>query len=1161
MTRATTSSRSSAYKKGLGIALISVLGFLALLLAALLLALNSRLVTRAVDRFAEENVRGTLRYSRLRVSLLGSFPEVRLTLDSLSLTYPSDRYGTFYRGDFLCGIFAEQGRGTAADTLLALDRLDVRMNPWSLLRGRVNAREVRAGGLSAFVHRFGEEDSNLDVLGFISRSGGTSSAAVSTPLISIGTLSVGGSTRLVYTDGPASVRAALTLDEFSFGAKFRASEGEFFLDDARLHLDSLRSYAIVSADTLELRSGSFDIREESSGEFTVGFCADISAATASLGRFDVPAEIGGKLIFGKAADYIRIGADSLRAEIACLPLTLDGAAQLYPDSVVVDARASLADCRLETVLRDYADRFFPAAASFSTDALLTADVSARGVYAAGSFPSVSACLRIPSSDTRYLPENIPVSHTVDIDAELSPDGKLHSDIRELRLSVPGLDVELGGGGENLTGGDPCYRVSADAVADVERLLGLLPLRDSLDIEHAEGDLHLTLDAHVHQSELRDFRFGEAEVRGALRSRHFHLKMPSDSIEACVFNAGVRLDSGLSGLDLNADFDSVYFYKGVGLTARVRKISNEAHISKVEQDGKLLPRIELSSEGERTFVKLGSARYAARGTIIRAAVQKLAAEQEHNHRHRHAHLPERLRDKDFERADIDISLDSSIVKYLNNWSASGHIQAESGFFASPMLPLRTRLTALHADFDDDRIEIDTIGVRCGTSDVNLSGSLRGIKHSLIHKSMIQTNLNVDSRRINVNEMLAAVLAGRSDVGAVAPQDEQDESFVTDTLADARVDIHRFPVFVVPANLDVTLGLTADRVDFSDPRIGPVSSGIRIKNRTMQITGTNITTELGKIYLDAFYSSKSRNDISAGVNLNLSQMSAGQIVSLIPSVDSLMPVLKTFDGKLSCDISATARIDTMRNVIVPTLDGLVRISGSNLEVVNSGQFGKVANMLFFKNKETLQVDNMHVDALIHDSRVEVFPFVLGTDRYRFALRGTQTFDKSMFYHLSVLKAPFPILFGINIYGTAGDTKVSLGRPKYHDGSVPVFTRQLDTVQINLANSIRNIFERGVESVMRHNESSVETLELHGMVEDPLPSRLSDELADDAMAQKYAEMSDEYIVQQELQAQQEQLDAEVNAALEASLPDMSRVMREYEDSIGDRRFTRWLRNLRKK
>ena len=37
-----------------------------------------------------------------------------------------------------------------------------------------------------------------------------------------------------------------------------------------------------------------------------------------------------------------------------------------------------------------------------------------------------------------------------------------------------------------------------------------------------------------------------------------------------------------------------------------------------------------------------------------------------------------------------------------------------------------------------------------------------------------------------------------------------------------------------------------------------------------------------------------------------------------------------------------------------------------------------------------------------------------------------------------------------------------------NVPVFTTQLKTVQVNLVNSIHNIFELGVEKAIRQNES---------------------------------------------------------------------------------------------
>ena len=97
------------------------------------------------------------------------------------------------------------------------------------------------------------------------------------------------------------------------------------------------------------------------------------------------------------------------------------------------------------------------------------------------------------------------------------------------------------------------------------------------------------------------------------------------------------------------------------------------------------------------------------------------------------------------------------------------------------------------------------------------------------------------------------------------------------------------------------------------------------------------------------------------------------------------------------------------------------------------------------------------------------------------------------------------------------------------------------------------------MRHNESAVETLDLRSLVVDPLQA--SQDGLDDATMQKYAEMADEFAVQQELQEQEAELDAEVEEALRSSSEDMSRMMKAYEESIKDRRFDRWLRKVRGK
>ena len=105
-------------------------------------------------------------------------------------------------------------------------------------------------------------------------------------------------------------------------------------------------------------------------------------------------------------------------------------------------------------------------------------------------------------------------------------------------------------------------------------------------------------------------------------------------------------------------------------------------------------------------------------------------------------------------------------------------------------------------------------------------------------------------------------------------------------------------------------------------------------------------------------------------------------------------------------------------------------------------------------------MQVNGIINDNLLEIFPFVLKVDRYTFALDGIQNFDESFKYHVSVLRSPIPFRFGINMNGNFEKWKWKIGKAKFKNTRVPVFTAQLDTMRINLTESIHNIFEKGVD-----------------------------------------------------------------------------------------------------
>lgn len=241
---------------------------------------------------------------------------------------------------------------------------------------------------------------------------------------------------------------------------------------------------------------------------------------------------------------------------------------------------------------------------------------------------------------------------------------------------------------------------------------------------------------------------------------------------------------------------------------------------------------------------------------------------------------------------------------------------------------------------------------------------------------------------------------------------------------------------------------------------------MKERCIQLTNTLATSNMGDISFEGFYSTKSKKDIKAGFDLNLADITADKVVQLFPAVDTILPMLTSFKGMLDCEMAATTDLDTNMNFITKSMSGIMKISGRDVVLEESPEFKKLARLLMFKNKKNGKVADMSVSGLISDNKLEVFPFVLKIDRYTLAMSGMQNFDQTFKYHVSVIKSPVPFRFGINIFGNFDNWKYRLGKAKYKSTNVPVFTSQIDTLQMNLVNSIHNIFNKGVEMAVKQN-----------------------------------------------------------------------------------------------
>ena len=436
------------------------------------------------------------------------------------------------------------------------------------------------------------------------------------------------------------------------------------------------------------------------------------------------------------------------------------------------------------------------------------------------------------------------------------------------------------------------------------------------------------------------------------------------------------------------------------------------------------------------------------------------------------VPEWLSEEDFRERDIRIDLGETFRGYMRDWDFDGSMSIGSAGVVSPYFPLRNRLSDVRASFNNNELRFDSFGLASGRSQLSLSGDLRGLRSALAGRGVLRLDMDLDAERLNLNELLAAWELGSrfepeglSDASLEIEDEEYQEMVVVDTLADsAAPDVST--LIVVPGNLVADLRLKASDVSYAKLKIDSMTADIAVRERCVQLTNTSLSSDIGDIGFEGFYSTRTKQDLKTGFDLELKDITAEKVIEMMPAVDSVMSMLKSFRGRLNCVVSATADLDTAMNIMTPSINGVIRISGDDLTLSESTAFEQIARKLMFKDRTGGHIDRMSVEGLISDNKIEVFPFVLKVDRYTLAMSGVQNLDASFKYHVSVIDSPLPFRVGIDLSGTFDDFKFRIGKPKYKSAAVPVFSEVIDDTRINLRESIQDIFRRGVDNAIREN-----------------------------------------------------------------------------------------------
>lgn len=1079
-------------------ALIAFIAVWAVLLAVLQIALNSRVLGQILSRVAAEYVDGDVQFSHVHASVLRSFPLLNVSVDDFSITYP---HGRFAAWDSLtppakrqpslyeagCGMPPDSA---AADTLLRFDRLSVSLNILPALKGKIHLRKATLSHPRIFAHQFDSTQANWNLFKVSSSEADTAQLVL--PPLSVGKISLTDTPYLVYTSLQDTVCAAVAFEHAQL--------------KGHLGTEGVQSDEPV---TLDIASA-------------------LTASMPAFGEMTLPVGLHAEIT--PQLDSNALTFNQLVLRLSTLEIEGKGRFAALREGFAVQADAALA----ESGLQDLADAFsenFPALKNLKTNAKLSADVHVDGILdpAQGRWPDIDAQIRIPQAGLQY--KGVPGRGTVALDASaMLRENRLDARVPGASLRFAGMDFSLTGAAGNLLEEDPLLQADCSLHARLDSLVKFLP--DSLRIS-ASGNLDGKLDGQVRLSKLQTFDLQGDELSGTLTSDGIRIVDARDTITAFLGRTTLQLGprSGKNG-GLSADVDSLRatyglstFIHGAGLhllaygdasvagrpvagqldiasismmdtdscQVRVKDSRNHFRIGKAllgKDDGKGTEstRVTLTSANQEIAVRQGVNRFSVRKATLSAtaaksqtvAVKHVPTAHGDSTRlaRRRQNLPDYLSDRELWKKDINIRLGGSMEKYYMEWAFSGSLEAASGTVITPYFPLENTLSALKAKFTNDRVDITGGKVRSGNSDLAVTGSLSGLKRALTGRGKLTLDATLQSDRIDVDQLLGAAAAGSAFVpeGATAALDSiADKEYMKDVLRNADGDAAaEITALIIPANLDAKVSVQANTVRYKDLETSWLSSDIVTKERCLQVTNTMAMSNMGEAFLEGFYATKTRDDLKAGFDLTLSNITAEKVIRLFPAVDSILPMLKSFQGLLDCEMAATTSLDRDMSLRMPTLNGIIKIDGKDL-VLNGGEdLDKLRKLLKFNNQTSNEIADMSVRGIIRDDKLEIFPFLLDIDRYTVAASGIQNFTQDFRYHISSIRSPMLFRFGVNLNGNFDDWKWKLGKARYKNRKLPSFEDEVDELRFTLFNAIHKIFEQGADQALRRTEASQEAIE---------------------------------------------------------------------------------------
>ena len=350
--------------------------------------------------------------------------------------------------------------------------------------------------------------------------------------------------------------------------------------------------------------------------------------------------------------------------------------------------------------------------------------------------------------------------------------------------------------------------------------------------------------------------------------------------------------------------------------------------------------------------------------------------------------------------------------LLRWSPTIQLQLSNAKANIQDVEYALELPSLNIDFNPKKAVLKKANLKFGQSDISLTGTVTGIESYLHNKGLLKGNLDLVANYLNLNELIAFV----DGFGAPDSLLEQAEALERQNTSSP---------FIVPFGMDVNMKTTIQKAVFEESEFRNIAGRVYVKDGVLVLEEMGLTNEAARMQLTAMYRTPRMNHLFLGFDFHLLDIKIDKLIAMIPEVDTILPMLKSFSGNAEFHFAAETYLKSNYDIKFSTLRGAAAINGHDLVVLDNETYKNIAKKLMFSKKTQNKIDSLSTEITIFRNEVDVYPFLLSLDKYSAIISGRHNLDMTYDYNISLVK---PIRIGLDIIGLNDKLKFKVGKAKY-------------------------------------------------------------------------------------------------------------------------------------